>query len=87
MKNVVLVIKDKIVGSFLSPFACANADDGVRAVANSVNSGTGLLSLNSQDFDLYKIAEFDTKSGEIVAISPMRLTSLQSLKNVVTSDE
>lgn len=52
-----------IKNGFQPPFASQNDDMAQRDFSMAINSGKGILSACPEDFELYKVATFDTDFG------------------------
>lgn len=57
---------------FSAPFVSGNDQAAIRSFALAVNSGDSMLSDSPSDFDLYKVAEFDSASGVITSVVPVQ---------------
>lgn len=62
-------IRDVKTG-FMSPAVDVNDDAAARNFYHSISVSEGILFTCSSDFDLYKIATFDTYHGELFALNP-----------------
>ena len=62
-------------GSFIQPHCDINDDTARRNFAYAVNNGNDIMGFAPQDFQLYKIAEFETTNGKINPIIPMELVA------------
>lgn len=64
MLNSVYCIRDNRVG-FLSPMVDQNDATAMRNFEHALSNLQTVLGTHPEDFDLYKIAVFDTESGRI----------------------
>lgn len=68
MKYPMYAVRDVHVG-FNAPLTDINDNTAKRSFAYSVNNGSdSLMNFAPKDYDLYKIAEFDTESGHIESL-------------------
>lgn len=74
MKYPIVSIRDVKVG-FMSPQAEQSEQTAIRGFSYAMNHGDGIMSFSPKDFDLYKIADFDTETGKIEPITPTVLVS------------
>lgn len=63
-------IRDVKTG-FMTPVMEANDDSAARNFYHAVQNSDGILFTFAQDFTLYKVAEFDSATGEIIPVSPI----------------
>lgn len=70
MKYGVYSIRDARVG-FMSPTIDNNDDSAMRNFYHSISQSEGILFTYAKDFDLYKVAEFDSDSGLMTPIQPV----------------
>lgn len=81
MKMNIYSLKDK-KGSFVNPYVMQNTEQAIRDVKTAVNENTAsILSKYPEDFDLYKMGDFDTETGEITSKVEM-IINLKELKSV-----
>ena len=66
MKYPIYSYRDSKVG-FGTPLCDMNDQSAIRGFAYAINSGNGVMSFSPKDYDLYKIGEFDTDKGIIIA--------------------
>lgn len=66
MKLKIYAIKDVVVGEFQNIIESANDGVIIREATNAVNSATdNALKLNYKDKQLWRLGEYDTKTGQI----------------------
>lgn len=70
MKMSMYAIRDIHVG-FMTPQLDTNDETAKRNFAYGINNNPGIIGFRPADFDLYRIAEFDSDSGRIEPISPL----------------
>lgn len=58
---------------FLTPTVDINDDSAIRNFAHSIANSEGILYSFSQDFQLYRLGEFDTDTGALTQASPTAL--------------
>lgn len=63
----VCAMRDSKVG-FLAPTVEMNLEDAKRKFAHMCSNAGSIYSFAPADFSLYKIAEFDSETGEIVPV-------------------
>lgn len=66
MKYPVFSIRDRHTG-FMTPTVDYNENTAKRNFAKAINSETGIMNFEPGDFDLYKIGEFDSETGNLVS--------------------
>lgn len=72
-KTELFSVKDVKSGTFESPFRSTNSVTAIRSFAHNVNNPELLIKEYPEDFDLYKIGEFDPDTGILTPIGPNRL--------------
>lgn len=63
----ICAMRDSKVG-FLAPTVEMNLEDAKRKFAHMCSQANSIYSFAPIDFSLYKIADFDTETGEIVPV-------------------
>lgn len=71
MKLNVYCIRDVLVG-FMSPTVDTNDDTAMRNFSLMVNNNPGVIGFRPADFDLYCVGVFDSDSGLVNPINPIR---------------
>lgn len=66
-------------GSFLEPMIAQNDAVATRNIRGIVNSGKGLLAQYPEDFELWRIGEFDETTGIIVPTDLFCVVRLNAL--------
>lgn len=75
MKYPVYCIRDQKVG-FQPQLLVEQSDaSAIRGFSYAVNSHDGLMNYSPTDFDLFRIGEFDTETGEFISIMPNNICS------------
>lgn len=70
MKYYLYSIRDKY-RSFMQPMMDTSKEAAKRGFGVAINNGPQELGYAPSDFDLYKVGEFDSDSGEIKAVTPI----------------
>lgn len=70
MKYGLYSIRDVKTG-FMTPVMEANDASATRNFYHSVQNTEGILFTFAQDFTLYRIAEFDAETGQVVPLVPI----------------
>lgn len=55
---------------FFPPQMHASVGDAKRSLAMTVNTPGNMVSFSSKDFDLFRVATFDSQSGEVTPVFP-----------------
>lgn len=74
MKYPMYCYRDLKVG-FMMPQCDQSDQSAIRGFSFAINSHDNMMNFAPQDFDLYKIGEFDTDSGTVVACTPVLIVS------------
>lgn len=69
MKYPIYSYRDKKVG-FMPPQCEQSEQAAVRGFSYGVNGNSGIMNFAPADYDLYKVGEFDTESGQVTACLP-----------------
>lgn len=70
----VYALRDQAAQAFLAPVLNTTDQAAIRDLANMVSQhDNSNISFAPKDFDLYQIGTFDTDSGLVVAVSPVRM--------------
>lgn len=67
-------IRDVKTG-FMTPTMDASDPAATRNFFHAVRNSEGILFSYSQDFDLYHIADYDSDSGVVTALSPIKFVA------------
>lgn len=70
----VYAIKDKLQG-FLTPTCNVNDECAKRDFAFALNNNPGIMNFSPKDYDLYRIGEYNSDSGEIDKTLPIFICS------------
>lgn len=72
MKKNLYAIRDTKVGTWQPPMAFLNIAEACRSLAMIVNKAEhgNMLNMSPTDFQLWKVGEYDTMSGQITEIAP-----------------
>ena len=74
MKYPMFCYRDNKVG-FMMPQCDQSDQSAIRGFAFAVNNHDGMMNFAPQDFDLYKIGEFDTDTGKVNPCTPVLIIS------------
>lgn len=80
MKYPIYSYRDTKVG-FMPPQCDQTEQAAVRGFGFAVNGNNGIMNYSPADFDLYKLGEFDTETGNIEAIMPQFIVNGASVFN------
>lgn len=79
MKYPIFSYRDNKVG-FGQPITDMNDQSAIRGFSFAINNNTGLMNFSPNDFDLYKIGEFDSEQGIIISFEvPVLIVSGSSV--------
>lgn len=67
--------------AFGTPFCDQSDVTAIRGFSYAINNRDGIMGFAPQDFDLYKIAEFDTDKGTMKGLTPTLIVSGASVFN------
>lgn len=59
--------------TFWPPQVEENEQSAIRNFAMMINQGTGVIAFSPNDFDFYKVAEFDSEKGTLSPLVPIEL--------------
>jgi len=62
---IILAVKDRAMDAFMPPFCVPAMGMGVRAFRDEVNKEGTALFQHPDDYDLYKIGEFEDATGRL----------------------
>lgn len=79
MKTPIFVMRDQLTG-YMNPFTLINEAVAIRDFKIIINDKTQKFYFNPSHFDLYKIGEFDSETGEISSIEPTIVITGLSVK-------
>ena len=81
MKYPVYSYRDVKVG-FMPPQCDQSDQSAIRGFSYAVNGNNGMMNFAPKDFDLFKVGEFDTDSGELIPCVPVQIASGASVYGV-----
>ena len=81
MKYPLYSYRDIKIG-FMPPQADTSDQTAIRGFSYAVNTKEGLMNFSPKDFDLYKVGEFDTETGQITGMMPELIVSGTSVFGV-----
>ena len=73
MIQKVFGVRDSKALAFLQPYFSNSVGAAVRAFADEVNDGKGMITKHPEDFLLYELGEFDDNSGEFKCTVPIKM--------------
>lgn len=73
MKLIIVSIKDKTTGEYLTPVYVHNQDEAARLFKYQL-SKTEIWAQNAEQFEMYELGVLDTVSGNITGIEPNKET-------------
>lgn len=83
MSYPIYSFRDTAAGRFGQPILEANEMTAVRGFKMAINSQQGTMNFAPQDFDLYKIGEFDIEKGELIPELPcLVMTGVQAVVEI-----
>lgn len=76
MQKMILVsVRDKKAEAFHPPYAVPTKGIAIRAFGDAIAKGSTDLSSHPEDFDLFKVGEFDQLTAKIVECDPVSICS------------
>lgn len=75
MKYPVYSIRDQKVGFQPQLIVEQSDQSAIRGFSYAINGNEGLMNYSPSDFDLFRVGEFDTETGEFVAVTPVNVCS------------
>lgn len=82
MKYPIVSYRDQKVG-FMPPQCEQSVTSAIRGFAYAINSREGIMNYSPNDFDLFRVGDFDTETGKITALdAPEHLMSGSSVFGV-----
>lgn len=78
MIQKVFSVRDSKALAFLQPFFSSATGSALRALGDAVTDGKSPLSVHPEDYILYEIGSFDDQTGELVAVSPIKMLAAAS---------
>ena len=76
MKLLMVSIKDKVTGEFLSPIYVHNQEEAARVFKYQLEN-TDIWKDNKDQFELYTLAILDTNTGNLISVIADNLTGEQ----------
>lgn len=70
MKLLVFSVRDLKASAYMQPFFMQKIGQAMRAFGDTVQDGKSVLGKHPEDFELFKIGEFDDESGELKTMKP-----------------
>lgn len=75
MKKIICAVRDITANVYANPFASHNPNTALRDFAHACKDSSSALFKNPEDYQLYKIADYDDDSGEMVGHPPLLLAN------------
>lgn len=75
MKYPVYSIRDQKVGFQPQLIVEQSDQSAIRGFSYAINGNEGLMNYSPSDFDLFRIGEFDTETGEFKSVNPVNICS------------
>lgn len=79
MKLGVYAIRDAAIKCFVRPFYARSDAEAVRSVSDVCKDSTHPFSQHPEDYEVYKLGEFDEETGLFAVGAPVGLVSVKSL--------
>lgn len=71
-------VRDSKAQAFLQPFFSSANGSALRAMADAVADHSTSFSKHPEDYILYEVGAFDDQTGELVAVTPIRMLACAS---------
>jgi len=85
MIQKVFCVRDVKAMAMLQPFFSVASGSAQRAFGDAVLDGKSPIAMHPEDYILYEVGSFDDNSGELIALSPIKmLNSGSDFKPVVS---
>lgn len=79
MKFKLYAIKDELKG-FEAPMMMENDNEATRTLKILANTPDNMVCLSAEDYSIYRVGEYDTKTGIIAAEQPELVARAKGLK-------
>lgn len=76
MISKIVVVRDRAIDSFGTPFFVQALGQAVRSFTDEVNRADSELGRHSEDYDLYEIGEFDSDTGAVNSMERPRMIAV-----------
>lgn len=83
------MIYDTKVGAYEAPHFCINQLDAIRSLSNlyrDPQQGQNKYLVNSEDYQLFKIASISKKTGEVYPTNPEHIANCHEIKSMVLQE-
>lgn len=77
-------VKDKAVQAFMVPFTAAADGAAIRSFMDAINDTKHDFGRHAEDYDLYRLGDFNEQDGVFVVSDPVKLVTGTSVFNVVS---
>lgn len=74
----IVAVKDELTGCFLQPTFIETKEEATRLFSYQVNS-IKLWRANASDFSLFHLGTYDTETGTLIGINPVKIANGRSL--------
>lgn len=64
--KVVVAVSDRALGEYMNPFLVPSIGVAMRAFQDEVNKQDSVIGAHPEDYELHRLCDFDTESGEMV---------------------
>lgn len=72
MRHIVAV-RDRALGAFMNPFTVPSLGAAIRSFQDEANRADGEIYKHPDDYDLYKLGEYDEVTGRIAPCDPEQI--------------
>lgn len=76
MIQKVFAVRDVKAQAMLQPFFSNASGSAQRAFGDAVLDGKSPISMHPEDYVLYEIGSYDDNSGELIALSPIKMLNV-----------
>ncbi|WNK13585.1 MAG: nonstructural protein [Microvirus sp.] len=70
MNKIIVAVKDRAIDAYMNPFVVQHSNAAARAFQDEVNREGSEMNKHAEDYDLYKLAEWDDATGQIFPTTP-----------------
>lgn len=81
MRLVLCAVLDEKAESYMPPFSVVAIGQAIRLFGDACQNKDDQIGKHPEDYRLYKVAEYDDQTAEIVAVVPVLLSSGYEHKN------
>lgn len=73
MKLTICSVQDKKAQAWMNPLFFQSSEQGIRSFGDAVNDASSDFGKHPEDYVLFKLGEFDQRTGEITLLGPEAL--------------